>query len=184
VADGPRRREAAGRHGWGGRLFDLIQCAEPLSSSASRFFSQRTAIECQMLAILRYSARLSGVGAVLANCVHSAANSRNTVDGSRSPLVWLLLSFGIRSASALVKNTAYVIRTDLPCLVSSGQLIGHLGPRTLKRGHGLRNSASSLAILTAIRRASSLASGLAASFLFRVRVNGGIADSPESFPRN
>jgi hypothetical protein len=41
--------------------------------------------------------------------------------------VWLLLSFGIRSASALVKNTADVIRTDLPCLVSSGQLIGHLG---------------------------------------------------------
>ena len=38
-----------------------------------------------------------------------------------------MLSFGIRSASALVKNTADVIRTDLPCLVSSGQSIGHLG---------------------------------------------------------
>jgi hypothetical protein len=57
------------------------------------FFSQRCAIWCQTLAIFRYSARFSGEDFILANSMHSAANSRNSVDGSQSSKVIPLSSF-------------------------------------------------------------------------------------------
>src|SRR6516165_3703481 len=59
------------------------------------FFSQRCAIWCHTLAIFRYSARFSGEDFVLANSMHSAANSRKSVDGSQSSKVISLSSFGI-----------------------------------------------------------------------------------------
>ena len=46
------------------------------------FFSQRIAFACQRLAIFRYIVRFSGAPP-RANSMHSAANSRNSVDGSK-----------------------------------------------------------------------------------------------------
>jgi hypothetical protein len=58
-------------------------------------FSFPSAAPSGALAIFRYSARFLGEDFVLANSMHSAANSRKSVDGSQSSKVIPLSSFGI-----------------------------------------------------------------------------------------
>src|SRR5215472_8132923 len=77
------------------------------------FFSQRCAIWCHTLAIFRYSARFSGEDFVLAKSMHSAANSRKSVDGSQSSKVISLSSFGIFLDIGFIDDVVGAVLTHL-----------------------------------------------------------------------
>src|SRR5215469_4227203 len=111
------------------------------------FFSQRCAIWCQTLAIFRYSARFLGEDFVLANSMHSAANSRKSVDGSQSSKVISLSSFGIFLDIDFMRTPGRLLRTDLPWLDGSRQSIADSGQQARNP-----SPAPPLMLLRALRR--------------------------------